>query len=349
MTLVAKLSQFKTIKNSGLGSLFFIVLLLTACSPVPQRYAITLEGPIMGTDYRITLVSDTAIDERFIASGITQVMELVNQKMSTYLADSEVSQFNRFGSEKPFLISAETASVLKQSLDISAMSDGYFDITVGPLVRAWGFGADGSIEKVPDASVLAQIDDSVGFTKLQLQDLALLKADADVEIDLSAIAKGYAVDLVAEFLLQQSLSDFLINIGGELRASGTNVDHHVWRVGIERPEMLGGVENIVALNDMAVATSGDYRNFVVLEGKKYSHTIDPIQKRPVLHKLALVSVIHERASYADALATAMMAMGEVRAQQFSDKHGIASYFAIRTGQGDDYQIVITEQFMPYLQ
>ena len=320
-----------------------------ACAPVPQRHVVTLDGPIMGTDYRITLVSDTEIEESQLRQGVLQVMEAVNQKMSTYLIDSEISQFNAFDGKQAFTVSKQTAEVIQQSLEVSAMSDGYFDITVGPLVRAWGFGAVGVIKQVPDVALLSDLDELVGFDKLQLNNLQLRKTDSRVEIDLSAIAKGYAVDQVANYLLKQSINDFLINIGGELRAFGTNVDHHIWRVGIERPEILGGVENIVALNNMAIATSGDYRNFVVLDGRKYSHTIDPIAKRPVLHKLALVSVIHERASYADALATAMMAMGEVRALHFAKKHAIASYFAIRLGQGEDYKIVTTEQFIPYLQ
>ena len=303
----------------------------------------------MGTDYRITLVSDTEIDESQLRQGVLRVMQAVNQTMSTYLADSEVSRFNALDTDAAFSVSKQTAEVIQQALEVSEMSDGYFDITVGPLVRAWGFGAAGAISQMPDAAVLSELDELVGFDKLQLNDLQLRKTDSRVEIDLSAIAKGYAVDQVAVYLFQQSINDFLINIGGELRASGKNVDHNVWRVGIERPEMLGGVENIVVLNNMAIATSGDYRNFIVLDGKKYSHTIDPTEKRPVLHNLALVSVIHERASYADALATAMMAMGEVRAQQFAKKHAIASYFAIRLGQGEDYKIVTTEQFIPYLQ
>jgi len=349
MILVANSKASSNRKNSGLVSLFFIVCLLSACTPVPQRHTLTLHGPIMGTDYRITLVADQPLPEAQLREGMLRVMEQVNQAMSTYIDESEVSRFNQFGANQAFPISSQTAAVIKQSLEIADMSDGYFDITVGPLVDAWGFGADGSVDKVPSQESLAQLEQSIGYKKLSLNHLELSKSHVAVQIDLSAIAKGYAVDQVAEYLFEQSINDFLINIGGELRAAGVNVDSHVWRVGIERPEILGGVENIVELNNMAVATSGDYRNFVVLEGNKYSHTIDPNTRQPVFHKLALVSVMHERASYADALATAMMAMGDVRAQQFAEKHSIAAYFAIRSSLGEDYQIVTTEQFMPYLQ
>ncbi len=182
-----------------------------------------------------------------------------------------------------------------------------------------------------------------------LSERFLSKSAASLMIDLSAIAKGYAVDQVAGLLRQQGIEDFLVDIGGELRASGHNVDGHLWRVGIERPEVLGGVDRIVALRDKAIATSGDYRNFLVLDGKTFSHTINPTTMRPVIHRLALVSVIAEDAATADALATALMVMGEVVARQFAEHNQLAAYLVIRDGADGDYQTIITPQFESYLQ
>lgn len=344
-------------ENSGPCSLFLIALpvllllglLLTACTPVEQQRSLSFSGPTMGTDFRITVVLDPEYDENKLFSQVQIELAALEQKMSTYIAESEVSRFNRSAAGQAFDLSEPTADVVRQALSISAITDGYFDITVGPLVNAWGFGAAGRVNSRPPESLLQTISQAVGYQKLALQGVTLSKQHDDLEIDLSAIAKGYAVDRIAELLQASGVQNFLVNIGGELRAAGLNVDQQLWRVGIENPELLGGVAKIVQLDNQAIATSGDYRNFALIDGQKYSHTIDPLKQQPVLHRLALVSVLSDTASTADALATAMMAMGEERAQAYARREKIAAYFVIRGLQSDHYQIEITPEFMPNLQ
>ena len=352
MILVDDVRSLTASKNSGLCSLFLIVLLgnvLFACSPTKQFKSLTYSGPIMGTDFRITVVLPAERDGDILFEKIKTTMQDVEQSMSTYLSDSELSRFNAAPADRPIEISAGLAEVLSEALTISRLSDGFFDVTVGGLVNAWGFGPDGRIEAQPSAGDLRKLEQSVGYRKLSLNGRRLSKTDDRVMIDLSAIAKGYAVDQVASYLGQQGVQHFLIDIGGELRAAGRNIDKQLWRVGIERPEMQGGIDRIVALNNKAIATSGDYRNFLMIDGQKFSHTIDPKAMRPVLHRLALVSVIAEQASTADALATALMAMGETRAQQFARQNQLAAYFVIRNQQSGGYTTKITSQFLPNLQ
>ena len=348
-------------KNSEHGSLFFYlrqllpvvvlglsILHISGCAPAEQRQSLVFAGPVMGTDFRITVVAEPGTDRQALSAQLQAQMEQVNQLMSHYLDDSEVSRFNRMGQDETIVLSEPVADVISQSLQISRQSDGYFDITVGALVNAWGFGPDGRIEKKPSDLELADLQRRSGFRKLVLEQGRLSKTEDGVTIDLSAIAKGYAVDQVAALLLGRGYPNFLIDIGGELRGSGRNADNQVWRVGIERPQTLGGIQQIVRLTDKAIATSGDYRNFLVLDGERFSHTIDPTTGRPVLHKLALVSVISDRASTADALATALMAMGEKKALALAEKEKIAAYLIIRNAGADEYTVHVTTEFAPYL-
>jgi thiamine biosynthesis lipoprotein len=166
---------------------------------------------------------------------------------------------------------------------------------------------------------------------------------------LSPIAKGYAVDKVASVIEAYGINDYLVNIGGELRASGKTVDAQLWRVGIEKPHILGGIQQIALLDNKAIATSGDYRNYLVVDGQQFSHTIDPITLKPVLHKLALVSVIADKASTADALATAMMVMGEEKAWSFALNNRLAAYFIVRGDENKPFVIKYTEEFERNLQ
>ncbi len=352
MILVAKSFPARTFNSSGHCSLFFVGLLsclLIACAPANKAQSLTFSGPLMGTDFRITVVLPTGMESDLLFERIKATMQALEQSMSTYIDDSEVSQFNAARAGQEFEISDEVAEVLAEALSIAVLSDGYFDVTVGQLVNAWGFGPRGQIEKQPAPEQLLALQQSVGYQKLQLNDRYLSKDHDGVMIDLSAIAKGYTVDRVAAYLLRQGISNFLVDIGGELRAAGRNIDGQLWRVGIERPEVLGGVDRIVVLDNMAIATSGDYRSFLLIDGEKFSHTIDPTTMRPALHQLALVSVISDRASTADALATAMMAMGEDKAQQFAQQNQLAAYFVIRDAASGGYKTIITPQFLPNLQ
>ncbi len=324
-----------------------LIFVLSACQPPAER--LYLAGPIMGTEYRITIVSDAGGspvrgDEAALRMAVVSAMEAVNQSMSTYIPDSELSRFNRMKAGETLQMSDGLYDVVAEALEISRVSEGAFDATLGKAIRLWGFAEDGQITRQPSTEKLALIRESVGYEKLSIQARALSKSVDDLEVNLSAIAKGYAVDKVTEAIASLGYRNYLVDIGGELRAAGVNADGQNWRVGVEKPHVTGGVAQVVELRDQAIATSGDYRNFLTIDGERFSHTIDPNTLRPVFHRLASVSVLSERASTADALATALLTMGDEKGVAFAEQNGLAAYFIIRSETEGNYEIHVTEQF-----
>ena len=361
MTLVASLIKTELvpniiIKNSEPSSLFFIVcrifllaFVVSACAPIDRSIEHEFSGQIMGTYFRITVVADGEIDLALLEAGIQDSMQAVNQSMSNYIDDSEINLFNRMPARQTMQLSPIFSQVIRESLAISELTDGAFDVTISPLINAWGFGEQGSIEQQPSQHELKSLAAVIGYEKLSLEQNLLSKLVDGVEVNVSAIAKGYAVDRVAEFLLDAGFSHFLVDIGGEVRAHGRNGDNETWRIAIEKPTIVGGVQQVVELENQALATSGDYRNFLLLDGKQFSHTINPVTLTPALHKLASVSVLADNCSSADALATALMVMGEERGLAFATDNKIPVYMLVRTDQPGQYSILMTEEFRRILQ
>ena len=321
-----------------------LVSLSVACSSGTTAQSIVFTGATMGTDYRVTIVISSSQGTAELENRIAEQLQSVNLSMSTYLEDSEVSRFNRLDTGETLEISEPLRAVIQEALEISALTDGAFDITVANAVNLWGFGPDGAITARPDKQQLAALRSSIGYRYIKLENNQLSKTRPGTAMDLSAIAKGYAVDQLARMLISEGIQNFLINIGGELRASGNNSTRQAWKVAIEQPRVTGGIQQVVELRDRAIATSGDYRNYLTLDGVRYSHTINPVTLQPVLHRLALVSVIDDHASTADALATAMMVMGEERALLFAEKFDLAAYFVIRSLQGSGFEVRTTRKF-----
>ena len=321
-----------------------IGLCLAACAPTPTQE--TLTGPIMGTEYVVTVVDHQGkeIPSKQVEKSILAAMEDVNQSMSTYIEDSEISRFNRIDPGKWFDMSPQFAAVFTEAQQISEMSQGAFDATLGKAIRAWGFGRDGKITQQPSVEVLSNMRSTTGYQHIKIKDQRVLKEVPGLEVNLSAIAKGYAVDRVAKAIDDLGIEAYLVNIGGELKAKGKNAQGISWRIGIEKPHVTGGIAQIVELNNVAIATSGDYRNYHVIDGQHFSHTIDPKTLKPVFHKLASVSVISDKASTADAMATAMLSMGEEGAIRFAEENQIAAYLIIRGENAENYQIHTTDLF-----
>ncbi len=214
--------------------------------------------------------------------------------------------------------------------------DGVFDVTVGPLVNLWGFGPQRGLDRIPEPQALAAARERVDYRLLALRDdpPALRKARPDLTIDLSAIAKGYGVDEIAGLLESVEVTDYLVDIGGELRARGVNDQGEVWRIGIEQPRADGRqVERIIGLRDTAMATSGDYRNFFEIDGRRYSHIIDPRTGWPVAHRLASVSVLHPSAMTADGWATGLLALGPESALALADREQLAVLLIVISDDG----------------
>lgn len=316
-----------------------LVFLLTGCESQSGQaeYPFNLQSQTMGTTYSIKV---SALPEKITREELTEQVEkilaLVNAQMSTYLVDSELSRLNRSRESEWQQVSEPLFKVLSQAQKISEATHGAFDVTVGPLVNLWGFGPDPMSFKAPAELEIQKIKEKVGFKNLDLKPefLQVKKNLPDLYIDLSAIAKGYAVDQVAELLEHYGIANYLVEIGGELRLKGQNLNGDPWRIAVEKPTTEQRmIQKIVPITNIAMATSGDYRNFFEVDNIRFSHTIDPRTGRPITHKLASVTVLKESSMEADALATAFMVLGPEKAYEFAEQANIAALFIIKTEQG----------------
>lgn len=310
----------------------FLALLLSGCDDTKNRLSV-LSGPTMGTTWSVkyTGTPDESIDA--LKADIEAALEQVNAEMSTYRDDSVLSRFNHSEAGSLVELPEDTQKVLKAAFSISEMTGGAYDVTVGPLVNLWGFGPDPDRFAPPQAQEIEGARSRVGWQSLLLDGPRVLQPGG-VYLDLSSIAKGFAVDKVAALMDKHGLKSWLVEVGGELRARGTKPYGQPWRIAVERPiPGVREVEQVVALKDMAVATSGDYRNFFESDGKLYSHTIDPRTGYPVEHTLASVSVLHQSAMMADGFATAMTVLGPKEGMAFAKTHELAVFFIVRTDEG----------------
>ncbi|AVJ55461.1 FAD:protein FMN transferase ApbE [Idiomarina sp. OT37-5b] len=306
---------------------------LVSCSDAPKQ--IRFSGDTMGTTYSIALYSkDPRHTQAEIQKKVETVLAQVNAQMSTYDPDSELSRFNRHESTQPVVISRALERVIGRALAISEQTDGLLDVTVGPLVNLWGFGPQAKPEQVPTAEELEAVRDYVGYRKLRIENHQLTKAHPKVYVDLSTIAKGYGVDRVAYLLDDLEITQYLIEIGGEIRTRGGKPDGQPWRLAVEKPVSTErSIQEIVSFNEGALATSGDYRNFYEENGRRYSHIINPLTAEPIQHNLVSVSVYTDDCMSADAYATALLVMGTEQAKAFVEKHQLAALLVYKTDDG----------------
>lgn len=312
------------------------VLAIAGCGSSGARDAMTrLAGPTMGTAYRVSLPKRLSTDETdAVRAGVEAALDRVDALMSTYRSDSELSRINTAGAGEWIDTAPDTGTVMAEALRAGSVSGGAFDVTVGPLVDLWGFGpGDGG--GVPSDETIADASTLTGLDALQFEPArGIAKSRNGLRVDLSGVAKGHAVDLVAGYLEGQGFDSFLIDVGGELKVSGRKADGTFWRIGIERPEPgKRQVQRVVAMDSGAVATSGDYRNFFERDGRRYSHTIDPRSGRPVDHALSAVSVIAESAMTADSLSTALMVMGPEEGLALAERLDLPALFLLRSDGG----------------
>jgi thiamine biosynthesis lipoprotein len=290
-------------------------------------------GPIT---YKVIVVAPPQFDVESLQARVTSTLERINARMSTYQAESEVSRFNRSDRIDWFEVSEETARVVARAQELSRDSSGAFDITVKPLVELWNFGAGKGEFKLPSEEQVQEAKRTIGWEKLEvrLEPAALRKSDPGIQIDLSAIAKGYAVDAVAADIRAAGLADFFVEIGGEAVAQGTKPGAIAWKVGVERPQDVGqSVQRVVELQNQAIATSGDYRNFAIVEGQRYSHEIDPSSGWPIRNGVASATILAADCMTADGLATAVMILGPEKSKELLAKYQSSAYFLTRRGEG----------------
>ena len=299
----------------------------------------------MGTYYSVKVVSASRDGE--LARDIKLSLDKLNKIFSTYDPNSELSKLNTASNHVKIPISEELKYILELSKSIHTETAGYFDVTVGPIVNAWGFGPDKN-KKRPSEDELKLLKKNVGMELFSVDDNLFQKSKKDLYIDLSAVAKGYAVDMVMKFLKERGIKSGLVEIGGEVKATGVKPNGKEWLIGIEKPnETLGeGIQAIVTLKDMAMATSGSYRNYVKYGDEVFGHTIDPTSGVPANTNVISVTVLHSECANADAYATAMLAMGIRKAKNLAKKLKLAAYFIVKNGERVD--IVSTEAFKPFM-
>ncbi len=321
------------------------VLLLVACGE-SELQSYDLSGHAMGTTFNITLIAPPAdADLNALRIRISEKLEHIENIASTYRNSSELSTFNLNPSTDWISVSQEFCEMVSAAQELSATTYGAFDITVGPLVNLWGFGPSNRENELPTSDEVSAAHEYVGYEFVQADcDQSVLRKTAKlVYLDFSGWAKGYAVDEVAALLEREKLENYLVEIGGEISVRGHNAKQHKFSIALEKPISDNDIQySVWEFSDVAVATSGDYRNFFDEDGQRYSHTIDPRTGYPTRHHLTGVTVVSSSTAYADAMATAFMVLGPDDGYALAEKLGIAGYFLVRTDNGIEEKL--TSQF-----
>ncbi len=311
----------------------FSVLGILSCQN--EFDAFEINGFTMGTTYSIVYVQNQiTIGKDRIQHKVDSLLNRLNQQMSTYIADSEISQFNSLKHTDYFTISPEFSEVVRRAQDISRLSKGAFDITVMPLVRLWGFGPGIKRNiKIPTEMEINKIKKNTGSDQLATNQNTIKKKNPEIEIDLNAIAKGFAVDRISILFETLNINNYLIEIGGEIRCRGRNKNGDQWAVGIDSPELENlserKIEIVLNVSKSAVATSGDYRNYLKLNGNVYSHVIDPLTGVPVQNGVTSATVIGPECTEADAWATALLVLGKKGINMIEDLNGYEALILLR--------------------
>ena len=305
----------------------------------------------MGTTYtlKLHLPDETSVNTSILSTEIDKRLEAINAQMSTYIDTSVLSLINQSRKQEWIEIPADLYTVIKEALRVHEVSRGAFDITIGPLVNLWGFGPQPRERAIPDDWEINKHFAYVGsqYLHLRVAPFSLKKDHPNVYIDLSAIAKGYAVDAIAHHLDKRGFNNYIFEIGGEIKAKGLNTNHISWRIGIEKPlNDRHAVQNIIALKNTGMATSGDYRNYFEHTGKRYSHTINPLTGKPISHGLSSVTVLHSSTMTADAMATALLVLGPEKGLKLAKEEKLAALFIIR--EHGRFRQNMTKQFKQYL-
>jgi len=333
----------------------FVVLAGCGSPTGPAQFA----GATMGTTYHVTVnAADTPARREAVQAAIDTVLREVDRTLSTYRDDSELARLNRAASRDWISVSPELWQVLQQARQVSLATGGAFDITVAPLLDAWGFGAaatgPGAVLVPPTSLQIEQALQAIGHGRLELRDTttpAVRKAVPGMRLTVDGIAPGHAVDRIATALDALHYRDYIVEIGGEVRARGERPGGGAWRIAVEVPRALAREPLVgLRLRDMAVSTSGDYRDARIdAAGRAYSHTLDPRTGRPVEGALASVTVLDPLAARADALATALTVMGTGPGLRWATAHGVPVLFVERRDDGDGWQLRASPAFAAWIE
>ncbi|MCB0271570.1 MAG: FAD:protein FMN transferase [Bdellovibrionales bacterium] len=319
-------------KRQHILFIFLIISTFSLSSCAKRSYQRVYRGSTMGTTYNITIYTGRNTNIDLLQKNTEKILAEINQQMSTYDSTSLISKFNKSKANVGMQIPEDFASVVEKALRIASDTSGIYDPTIGPLVNVWGFGPTSTRHK-PSIQDIKKAMSLVGFQKINLtknNNLYTLSKSIDgVELDLSSIAKGFAVDKISTFLTYEGHQNHLVEIGGEMRSAG-NKNGNDWIVGIERPVMnKRSIIRYFALQNTSLATSGNYRNYFEEDKHIYAHTLDPFTGYPAPTTLLSVSVLASSCAMADGLSTALMAMGEEKATQYVTAHNIDALFIVR--------------------
>ena len=311
-------------------SFMVMPLALAACKYGPN--VLELTGSTMGTTYNVVAVDGSrSVQKNELRQAVELALAEVNGQMSNWDASSEISRFNALQSTDAFAISPALTKVMAAAEDVNRASAGRFDTTMGPLIELWGFGAAGTRTQTPNNEAILAMQAATGHeNSLRIGNGSLQKLNTETQVYLAAIGKGYGADRVGEALASFGISDFMIEIGGDLYASGRNPDGLPWQIGVETPEAWDrGVMEVVGVSNLGMASSGDYRNYFEQDGQRYSHVIDPTTGRPITHHTASATVLADDAMLADAWATAMLTLGREKGLEIAEEQNIAVLFIDR--------------------
>lgn len=327
-------------------------LLLSGCvAQDPNVTPIVFQGHTMGSTYSVKLLKLPAgVDAQAVEHTIAKILEHLNALLTTYNANSEVSRFNNSHSTDWFLVSKDVCAAVAESLRVSRLSGGAFDITVEPLVELWGFGPASPRTDLPTMGEIQTALRRVGYQHIQAQcdKPALRKDQADVAIDLSSIGHGYASDRVAEYLDSLGVQNYLVDVDSDMRGHGINPYGQPWSIGVEKPiPATSELERVIYLKNSSSATSGTYRNFFTAGGKQYSHLLDPKTGFPITHGFISVTVMTQKVMTASVLGTTLAVLGPEHGYDLAVKQGLAAIFLRYNGKTVEEKI--TPQMAPYLQ
>ncbi|RRD64055.1 FAD:protein FMN transferase [Comamonadaceae bacterium OH2310_COT-174] len=344
--------------NNLISLLWIAALLLAACQPAGQaQQVVKFTGPTMGSSYQISYVAESGAPDLAAAqAGVQAILGEIDAAVSTYRDDSALARFNAAPAGTCMDMPAAAIALAEHAQALHAASGGAFDVSLLPALEAWGFrhrpsapvttnisasaaaaATSPTAPAAPTEAELQALRQRVGMQHLRIEGARLCKS-APIRLEFNSTAAGYAVDRVAQWLEGQGVRSYLVEITGEMRAAGRKPgrkpDGEPWRIAIEAPlENARQAQKILALQDMALSTSGDYRNWREAGGQRYSHTLDARSLRPVRHALASVTVAHASALQADGLSTLLMALGPEAGYDYASAHGLAALFITRTGEG----------------
>lgn len=324
-------------------------LLLAGCSLFEKPEPVVLSGIAfhsMVWTVKLPALPDgkDAVSAR---AELQQLLEAANAVLSTYQDDTELMRFNRSPAGQWVSVSPMLFNAVREAQAVSLATGGRYDVTVGPLVNLWGFGPDAVPVKTPEAGAIAAARARVGYQKVVLDaSRRAMKHEAGVQMDLSSVGEGIAVDALAARLASWGVRDFLVSVAGCSRAQGRRPDGRDWVLAIEAPDGSGGVQQVLKLGNRSLSSSGSYRNYREIEGVRYSHTIDPITGQPIRHKGVSVTVVSSEAARADAWATALNVLGPDEGHAMAEARGIPAYFIVHTEKGP--AVRYTTAFRPFL-